>query len=225
MPTTATEPQSLEVLALALQTAQDRLAATEPGGWPFGAAARRRRAARADLLAGRTAALEALYARLNPQLEHYLRARQWMFQRSGGVEDLRNQIWLQLLDRIGEFDPVRGSFATWFYTYVVLLVLNRGRRESMRSAERQVPIEGGPEPACESHPGFPAECRQLLERTVAALPARARTVILGLYYCEEPLKQKDLARDLGITPAAVAQTKARALERLRTALADAGCEP
>ncbi|AGY56808.1 RNA polymerase sigma factor [Gloeobacter kilaueensis] len=220
--------QSLDSLALALQSAQHRLAVWEAEhsshrlpGWSS------QTKERTTLLAARSAALQTLYTQINPPLEHFLRVRRWQFSRSGSVEDLRNQIWLALLDRIGGFDPERGTFSAWFYSYVVLLVLGRAKRENARQGTRLRPLadsELSDACGCERL-DFPAECAKILHTTLAALPVRWRAIVLGLYYCEVPKKQKELAAELGITPAAVNQTKAKALAQLRSALSAADCEP
>ncbi|MGI9040862.1 MAG: sigma-70 family RNA polymerase sigma factor [Gemmatimonadales bacterium] len=63
------------------------------------------------------------------------------------------------------------------------------------------------------------ELVRLVQRAVAGLPARERTV-LELYYFEE-LKQRQIAERLRVTEARVSQPRAQALRRLRTRLA--GC--
>ncbi|MBW4699729.1 MAG: sigma-70 family RNA polymerase sigma factor [Aphanocapsa lilacina HA4352-LM1] len=182
----------------------------------------------AQLLAERRRIMAVLYARINPRLESYLGSQSWKFSGNQTIEDLRNEAWSLLLEKISGFDPSRGKFITWFYTYVVILVLNRVRREKMRENAQRGDIELETLPEADRGDwvsGFPPECQQVIHRTVAAMPPRLKLVVVGLFFTDPPKLQKQLALDLGITPAAIAQNKAKALEQLRQALVADGCQP
>jgi RNA polymerase sigma factor (sigma-70 family) len=220
---------TLDALALALQKAEQNLKGHSPKPLlPFTASSRQWHQERRTLFAERTHYLTNLYAQLNPQVKRYLQAQNWKFNEMFTTEDLCNQVWLYLLERIADFDPNRGRFATWFYTYVVIGVLNRARRTSQRQQTQQSTIEldNLEDPRSVSVlEGFSAECQQKLKQSVETMPERWKVIILGLYFCEQPKKQKDLASDMGITPAAVNQNKGKALAHLRTILSAAGCQP
>lgn len=220
---------TLDALALALQTAEQKLRSQSPKPLlPFTSTSRQWQQERRTLFAERTDCLASLYTQLNPQVKRYLQAQNWKFSELFTTEDLCNQVWLYLLERIADFDPNRGRFATWFYTYVVIGVLNRARRTRQRQQTQQssVELDNFEDPRSVSVlEGFSAECQQKLKQSVETMPERWKVIILGLYFCEQPKKQKDLATDMGITPAAVNQHKGKALAHLRTILAAAGCQP
>jgi RNA polymerase sigma factor (sigma-70 family) len=182
-----------------------------------------------QLLTERNRALEALYRQVNPRLELYLRSQSWKFEGTLTFEDLRNEAWNLLLEKIAGFDPDRGKFITWFFTFVVSLVLNRERRAKIRKNTLQmgnIELESLEDPVLSSVlEGFPPECQEVIHCTVASMPERLRVIVLGLYFVEPPRKQKDLAVDLKITAAAVNQNKFRALALLQEALTAAGCQP
>lgn len=220
---------TLDALALALQTAEQKLRRQSPKPHlPFTSTSRQWQQERTTLFAERTACLANLYAQLNPQLRRYLQAQSWKFSEMFTTEDLCNQVWLYLLERVADFDPNRGRFVTWFYTYVVHGVLNRARRSHQRQKTQQslLKLDNLEDPRSVSVlEGFSAECQQKLKQSVETMPERWKVIILGLYFCEQPKKQKDLAAEMGITPAAVNQNKGKALAHLRTILAAAGCQP
>jgi RNA polymerase sigma factor (sigma-70 family) len=182
------------------------------------------------LLSERNRAFDALYRQVNPRLELYLRSQNWKFEGTLTFEDLRNEAWKSLIEKIDSFDPARGKFISWFFTFVVSVVLNRERRSKMRQNAQQnnsVELESleGPTSMASLLDGFPPECQEVIHGTVANMAERLRVIVLGLYFREPPKKQKDLAIELSITAAAVNQNKFRALTLLKEALTAVGCQP
>jgi len=229
VPDDVTDYEALTALALNLQAIERQVrGGATPSAWDFTA---RRTAQRQqeELLIQRRTVLGQLYAQVNPRLERYLVMQGWKFTGTQTAEDLRNDIWKLLLDKIEGFDPKRGAFTTWFFSFVVSQILNRERRAKMRQnnqqsseVELETLIAPNPEGLLE---GFPPECQAVIHRTLATMPPRLQVIVLGLYYEVPPKKQKELALDLNITPAAVNQNKSKALAQLRAALIAQGCDP
>lgn len=224
---------SVDELALLLQECEQGLrrwvqmpAPTSPWWSAFSDHLTTHKREREILLAKRRQVLSMLYARVNPGLERFLRAHSWKYSGIADVEDLRNEVWSLLMERIADFDPARGNFAVWFDLYVVCVVLNRERRRKLRRGphlgDNTLMRIAAPE---QDRPlqQWSDECGKLINQTVAGMPPRWRAILLGLYFCEPPKKQTELARELGISPAAVHQNKLRALAHLRAILDAQGC--
>jgi RNA polymerase sigma factor (sigma-70 family) len=226
-----TDHEALDALALRLQAIERQVrdgGKTMPQAWDF--IARRTAQRKQDtLLVQRRTVLGLLYREVNPRLERYLIMQGWKFTGTQTAEDLRNDMWQLLLDKIENFDPQRGKFTTWFFAFVVSQVLNRERRAKMRQSEKQQPdveLDTLTAPSTQNVlAGFPPECQAVIHNTLNGMSPRLRAIMVGLYYEVPPKKQKELALDLGITPAAVNQNKNKALAQLREALTIQGCDP
>lgn len=130
----------------------------------------------AAVLAGDDVAWRAGYDAAFESVRGYVR---W---RAAGMSDLADdalqETWLTAVRRIADFDPARGSFATW-----VCGIAGNVIRNSLRSRQRQSSRIGalarslsGEEP-----PNFEADRAELTARALAELPAHYEAALRDKY--------------------------------------------
>lgn len=135
---------------------------------------------------------------------------------SSDAEDLAQDAMLLVLERLDQFDPLRGRMEPWLWGIVVNSARDAGRASRRRDflidrliRERHADLRtrGVDEAALEA-----IRDRELLE-AVRRLPRRYRTLV-GLRY-GAGMTSVETAAVLGITRMAVAKATRRALDRLR----------
>ncbi|AOZ68913.1 hypothetical protein LPB142_05930 [Rhodobacter xanthinilyticus] len=175
------------------------------------------RALMAALAAGERAALGRLVVRFGPPIERY--AAQ-MLRNRADAEEIAQEVFLRVWRRAGQFDPARGTVASWVWRIAVNLCIDRRRRAGLRQF---LGLEVAPEPADEA-PGPEArlDARSALARTRAAiadLPARQRQALLLRALGE--MSSAEIGAAMGCGAGAVDQLLSRARARLRAELGGA----
>jgi RNA polymerase sigma-70 factor, ECF subfamily len=129
------------------------------------------------------------------------------------VEDIIAATFHCVLERIGDFDPARGSFVAF------VLAIARSRLVDLLRARHRGDARDDSEDVIEESPDALArliegETRRDLARAIGELPAGAREV-LRLRFAEE-LAHREIACVIGVGEEAVRQRLSRALGMLRT---------
>lgn len=139
------------------------------------------------------------------------------------AEDLFQQTWIRVAERINSYDP-RRSFENWLFTVARNLAYDHLRRYQPESLDEPLP-SGDTRMDMLAAPGEGAmdsvlsgERAALLGQAVETLPLIYREV-LGLRF-EEDLKLEAIADLLGVPLSTVKSRLRRALEELRTMLTD-----
>jgi RNA polymerase sigma-70 factor (ECF subfamily) len=144
-----------------------------------------------------------------------------LVQEPAAAEDLFQQTWLRVMEKIGRFDA-RGSFETWLFSVAHNLAIDHLRRQRGTSLDERddsgtAAIErltaSGPDPL-EQLLDF--ERSAMLAAAVWELPAIHREV-LSLRF-EEAMKLEQIAEVAGVPLATVKSRLRRALESLRAAM-------
>ena len=130
------------------------------------------------------------------------------------AEDWAQDAWLRAWERLGSF---RGDakFSTWMHRLTINVVL-ADKRRSVNWRNRTVPVDDSARAGGVATEDLPGE-RLDLERAVAALPDRARTVFL--LHEIEGYKQREIAERMGIAVGTVKSQLYRARKLLQEALA------
>jgi RNA polymerase sigma-70 factor (ECF subfamily) len=135
------------------------------------------------------------------------------------ADDLAQQAMVRALERLGRFDPGRGSLDAWLWRVVVNLARDAGRlsrrSELLRGRLAMRRDEGttvtSPETIALDH----LRDQQLVD-AVRRLPRRHRSLVALRYGAG--LSAAEIAESLGTTRMTVAKTLRRALDRLRADL-------
>jgi RNA polymerase sigma-70 factor (ECF subfamily) len=137
--------------------------------------------------------------------------------RCGGLRDRADEVvqevWLTAVRRVTDFDPERGSFASWLCGIAANLLRNQFRRQARRGLMPRPPAmaNGQAEAA-----GAALERREQAERvarTLAALPERYEAALRAKYL--EQRGVADIAADWGETAKAVESLLTRARQAFR----------
>ncbi|NII12109.1 sigma-70 family RNA polymerase sigma factor [Oleiagrimonas sp. C23AA] len=164
-----------------------------------------------DALRGSTAAFETLYRRHVGRV-HGAVLRLVGYDH-GRAEELVQEAFVKAWQKLGSFRH-ESAFGTWLYRLSVntaLMALRSQASSPIYDAGEDGPPDVGEEPFC------PAERREL-EQAIAALPPRARVVLV--LHDVEGWRHEDIARETGM---AVGSSKAqlhRARGLLRRALGE-----
>ena len=158
---------------------------------------------------GEVEAFEALY-RQNERRIYGLCLR--MVADPHRAEDLTQEAFIRAWKKLGSFHG-RSAFGTWLHRLTVNLVLGeiraRGRRIDFGVATEELRVVADPGPAPQPESSID------LERAIATLPVKARTVFV--LHDVEGLRHREIADSLGI---AVGTSKAH-LHRARRILREA----
>jgi RNA polymerase sigma-70 factor (ECF subfamily) len=163
----------------------------------------------ARLSKGDTSGLAGLMSRHQDRLFRYLLR---LVGDTSVAEDVFQQTWLQVAERIRRYDPAR-PFAPWLVTVARNLALDQLRRRRMVSLEdTEEPVA----PASSSDPHERAMARQSAARVDAALGALGPLdrEVLTLRF-EDELELPELAATLAVPLPTAKARLYRALERLR----------
>jgi RNA polymerase sigma factor (sigma-70 family) len=126
-------------------------------------------------------------------------------------EEVAQRTWLRLLGAIERLDRP-AQLGAW--------VATTARHESLRllGQRREEPVEAPPEPGVvpDADGDVTAEeCREALDRALAAVPARQRELMRLLMRDPTP-SYEQISRALGIPIGSIGPTRARCIARLRT---------
>ena len=175
----------------------------------------------ARLRRGDVNALSELIARYQNRLYRYLLR---MVRQPAEAEDLFQQTWLKVVERIRSFDASR-NFDAWLFTLARNLAIDHLRRIHPQSLDQPMTNDTNPETAAdrlcsEEAAAFDrvlaAERRSHIGEALAALPVIYREV-LALRF-EEEMKIEEIAQVTG-TPLSTVKTRLRrSLEQLRSSL-------
>jgi RNA polymerase sigma-70 factor (ECF subfamily) len=174
----------------------------------------------AQLQRGDLDALSALLARYQNRLYRYLLR---MVHEPAEAEDLFQQTWIRVAEKIRQYDAKR-NFEAWLFTVARNLAIDHLRR--IRPASLDEPIAGAPGESAATR--LPSGERPVLdgiverERTsrlaqaLELLPVVQREVLTLRF--EEEMKLEDIAEVIDIPLSTVKTRLRRALERLRQTL-------
>ena len=133
------------------------------------------------------------------------------------AEELVQETFVRLWRKAGQFDPAKGSAATFIFTAARRIAIDLWRRPSSRPFE--------PPPEEQAAPGDPVE-RVLVSLTVRhALDSLspAHREVLELSYTQD-LKQAQIAERLGVPLGTVKTRTYHALRALKAALEEGGVD-
>jgi RNA polymerase sigma-70 factor (ECF subfamily) len=172
----------------------------------------RERALRRAVLAGDEAAWRAWYDESFAGLHAFAR---W---RCAGLGDLADEVvqetWLIAVRRIRDFDPDRGSFASWLHGIAAHLLCNHFRRENRRNGRHDRLTT---QPATMESAAADLERREEAERvarTLTTLPDRYEAVLRAKYLDGQSVQE--IASAWNETPKAIESLLTRARQAFRT---------
>jgi RNA polymerase sigma-70 factor, ECF subfamily len=163
-------------------------------------------------------ALSTLLTRYQNRLYRYLLR---MVRQPAEAEDLFQQTWLRVAEKIQHYDP-RRSFEAWLFTLARNLAIDHLRRIRPESLDEPINDSAAGETAATrlpSHDRPPIEGILARERTqrlgavLEMLPVAQREVLTLRF--EEEMKIEEIAEVLGAPLSTVKTRLRRALERLR----------
>ena len=143
----------------------------------------------------------------------YIAAR---VRRRDEAEDLTAEVFQKALAHLGRYESRGAPFAAWLYRIAANAIADRSQ-EQARSGQIENPGTDSVAP-CTIEELEQVERRARLFKLVNALPAEQRRVLQMRFHEEKSVRQ--IAEALGKTEGAVKQLQFRALERLRTRMAD-----
>jgi RNA polymerase sigma-70 factor (ECF subfamily) len=172
----------------------------------------------ARLQHGDAEALTAILSRYQQRLYRFLTR---MVQDPALADDLFQQTWLRVMQKIGRYDA-RARFDTWLFSVAHNLAIDHLRRQRSRSLDE--PDDSGTIPADRLPSGRPDPLEEFLESERAAilsaaiheLPAIHREV-LSLRF-EEGMRLEQIAEVAAVPLSTVKSRLHRALESLRNAV-------
>lgn len=164
------------------------------------------------LQSGENAAWGELYDRYSPLL--YGVALRILRNRSD-AEDVLQEAWVQAWNRCAQFDPERGSVASWLVTIARTRALDRLRRNRTRSRAGlgTIPADSGLDP---EDSATRAKLKDTLGRALASLDPKQRQVLEIAYF--EGLSQSQIASRLGAPLGSVKYWARQGLIRLKELL-------
>jgi len=172
----------------------------------------------ARLRRGDTDALADILARYQHRLYRFLLR---LLQDQAAAEDLFQQTWLRVMEKIGGYDA-RARFETWLFSVAHNLAIDYLRRK--RSSSLDAPDETGITRAERLVSGRPNPLDQLLDSERSAILAAAihklpaiHRVVLSLRF-EEGMRLEEIAEVAGVPLSTVKSRLHRALESLRAML-------
>jgi RNA polymerase sigma-70 factor (ECF subfamily) len=171
-----------------------------------------------QLRGGDVGAVAALMERYQHRLYRYLLR---IVRQPHTAEDLFQQTWLRVMERIGRFDPQR-SFEGWLFALAHNLAIDHLRRYQPESLDD--PLPSGDSRAELTEGTGPGALEQLLSQERAGWVAEALTLlplvfreVLTLRF-EEEMKLEEMAVVLGLPLGTVKTRLHRALKHLRRSL-------
>lgn len=170
------------------------------------------------LRAGDDAGAEALLKHYGPLMRYIIAP---ILPNSHDREEFLSEVVMRIWEKIGSYDPERGSWKGWLTALTRNAALNRARRNG-RADEAELsadlPVQGpGPEEEL-----LLRERREALNRALARLSARDQALFYRKYYYLQSTAQ--IATEVGLTPRAVEGKLYRIKKRLRELLRGDGYE-
>jgi RNA polymerase sigma-70 factor (ECF subfamily) len=167
---------------------------------------------------GDVQAVAPLMERYQHRLYRYLLRMVWQ---QGTAEDLFQQTWMRVMERIGTYDPKR-NFESWLFAVARNLALDHLRRYQPESLDE--PLDSGATRAELVAGSGPGALEQLLAQeragwliqAMSELPAVFREVLTLRF--EEEMKIEEIAVVLGVPLGTVKTRLHRAMKHLRAAL-------
>jgi RNA polymerase sigma-70 factor, ECF subfamily len=175
----------------------------------------------ARLRRGDLDALAELISRYQNRLYRYLLR---MVRQAPEAEDLFQQTWLRVVEKIRAFDPNR-NFDAWLFTLARNLAIDHLRRIQPRSLDEPVSDGASTETAADRLPSgeppavdrvFRTERRSRVAEAMAMLPAIYREVLVLRF--EEEMKIEEIAQVTGAPLSTVKTRLRRSLDQLRRCL-------
>ena len=174
----------------------------------------------ARLRRGDPDALTAMISRYQHRLYRYLLR---LVRQPAAAEDLFQQTWLRVMERIGRYDAGRGNFEAWLFSVAHNLAADAWRRQAGESLDTDA--DAGAPARQRLRAGDPDVLERLLDfergailaACIHELPAIHREVLTLRF--EEDMKLEEIAEVAGIPLSTVKSRLRRALEGLRAAMA------
>jgi len=175
----------------------------------------------ARLRRGDLNALSELIARYQNRLYRYLLR---IVRRPAEAEDLFQQTWLRVVEKIRSFDGSR-NFDAWLFTLARNLAIDHLRRIHPQSLDEPLAASGHGETAADRIPSrdhapfdraLAAERRTQIAEAIAALPMTYREVLTLRF--EDEMKIEEIALITRVPISTVKSRLRRALEQLRYTL-------
>jgi len=166
-------------------------------------------------------ALAAMISRYQHRLYRYLLR---LVREPAAADDLFQQTWLRVMEKIGRYDA-RRNFESWLFSVAHNLAIDAWRGKRGESLDHGADAGDSSEPACERlRAGDPDALERLLDFERGAmlaacmheLPAIHREVLTLRF--EEEMKLEEIAEVAGIPLSTVKSRLKRALEGLRAAM-------
>lgn len=170
------------------------------------------------LRAGDSAGAEALLKHYGPLMRYIIAP---ILPDGQHREECLSEVVVRVWEKIGSYDPERGSWKGWLTALTRNAALNRARQDGRNSGEElspDLPAQGpGPEEAL-----LLRERREALNRALAQLSAKEQALFYRKYYYLQSTAQ--IASEVGLTPRAVEGKLYRIKKRLRELLRGDGYE-
>ena len=166
-------------------------------------------------------ALSELITQYQNRLYRYLLRMVWQ---PSEAEDLFQQTWLRVVEKIRSFDGNR-NFDAWLFTLARNLAIDHLRQHRPQSLDEPLANSGDSETAADRIPSrakaqfecaLAAERQKRINEAMAGLPMMYREVLTLRF--EEEMKIEEIARVTGVPVSTVKSRLRRSLEQLRYAL-------
>ena len=163
-----------------------------------------------DLLRRRQSeGMELLLRHYGPLMKYIIAP---MAQSPQDREDCLSEVTLRVWEKVGQFDPEKGSWTAWLTAIARNTALSHAQREGPRTPEALGHQTADPTPSPEEEV-LRRERRETLRRALNALDQRDRLLFYRKYYYCQSTAQ--IARELGLTERAVEGRLYRIKARLR----------
>lgn len=164
---------------------------------------------------GDTEAFAALYQQYETRV---FRTAYLLLGDAGRAEEITQDVFVQVYQRLDEYRPERGAFSTWLQRITVNLCLNSRRRKvlawfSLDRAQHMELDSTAPLPLDQALRG---EEQQRTWRAIQSLPLRLRAVVVCRYY--QDLSYEEIAQVLDCPIGTVRSRLHAAHARLRRTL-------
>ena len=157
------------------------------------------------LRAGDPRALEAIHDQCGASVFGYLRH---VLRDRAAAEDVYQQVFTEIWRRGSQYDPARGSLATW------ALTIARSRAVDELRRRRPEPLDPSTMPeTAEPAPQDAALDRWRMTQLLSRLPSEERDLLRMRFYHE--LSQREIAERTGLALGTIKGRMVRGLERLR----------
>ena len=166
------------------------------------------------LRAGDSAGAEALLRHYGPLMRYIIAP---ILPNAQDREDCLSEVSMRVWEKIGSYDPERGSWKSWLTALTRNAALNRARQDGRSSGEELSPDLPSQAPGPEEKLLL-RERREALNRALAQLGAKEQTLFYRKYYYLQSTEQ--IASEVGLTPRAVEGKLYRIKKRLRELLRD-----